>query len=625
MTSVATLPGHPPADASRHGVGWIAAWKAISREQCVGAAILGVAVALPVLFQFSIARIVVGWRVPVEVFLNAEISAFTLLLALAVADQAVDRGARRLTSYSAAVVIAAIGGVLVATAHSHLLWDAILQPNAIFRKKMSINPWVVYTRHVYQVIEWMLVGGLATYVYVDRRDARRMVARLHEAGLRHSAQAKSMFESELQTLQARVEPGFLFQTLSQVRDLYEIDARAADSVLDELIIYLRAAMPRMRDTAAVLAQELELARSWLAIVDSRRVLAVTVECDTAAASARIPSMLLLPLTSAMLAQRRRPDMSSTLRVRATIVQSRVRIVLTLEPGDEAEVPRGTVVNTLRDRLTALFGTQAVLVVSATDGRIEAALEIPMKSPTALIAEDEPILRAELKEMLARLWPELVIVAEAQDGIDALRLLGSTHPDVLVLDIQMPGVSGLDVARHASGRCHVVFITAYDQYAVAAFEHGAVDYVMKPLSPARLAATVARLKDKVESKPANLESLLSALSQTHVRKEYIRWVKASQGQELRLITIDEVCYFQSDNKYTLVVTPSQESLIRRPIRELIDDLDPAMFWQIHRGTVINVNAIAGVVRDIGGRLRVKFKDRKETLQVSEAHAHLFRSM
>jgi DNA-binding LytR/AlgR family response regulator len=250
----------------------------------------------------------------------------------------------------------------------------------------------------------------------------------------------------------------------------------------------------------------------------------------------------------------------------------------------------------------------------------------MKRPTALIAEDEPVLRLELKEALARLWPELEVVAEAEDGIEALRFLGTMHPDVLLLDIQMPGVNGLEVAKQASGRCHVVFVTAYDKHAVAAFEQGAVDYVMKPISPARLGAAIARVKEKLESQPARLEDLLTTLSRTlQPRKEYIRWIKASQGQDLRLITIDEVCYFQSDNKYTLVVTPTQESLIRRPIRELLDELDPALFWQIHRGIVINVTAIAGVARDIGGRLRVKFKDRKETLQVSEAYTHLFRSM
>ena len=191
---------------------------------------------------------------------------------------------------------------------------------------------------------------------------------------------------------------------------------------------------------------------------------------------------------------------------------------------------------------------------------------------------------------------------------------------------MPGENGLEVARRVNGRCHVVFVTAYDKYAVAAFEQGAVDYVMKPFSPARLATTVTRLKDKIASVPANLDTMLKSLADATVAKrEYLRWITASQGSELRLITIDEIVYFQADNKYTLVVTPQQESLIRRPIKELTDELDPQVFWQIHRSTVVNVNAIAGVTRDIGGRLRVKLKQRKETLAVSEPYYHLFKQM
>ena len=250
----------------------------------------------------------------------------------------------------------------------------------------------------------------------------------------------------------------------------------------------------------------------------------------------------------------------------------------------------------------------------------------MKRLTALIAEDEPVLRAELKETLARLWPELDIAGEACDGIEALRLLDALNPDILLLDIQMPGVNGIDIARHASGRCHVAFVTAYDEYAVAAFEHGAVDYVMKPISPARLATAIERLKQRIDTRPTDLRGLLHELSQSiRPRKDYIRWIKASQGKDLHLITVDEICYFQSDNKYTIVVTAARECLIRRAIRELLPDLDPAVFWQIHRSTVINATAIAGVRRDIAGHLRVKIKNRKETLPVSETFAHLFRSM
>lgn len=244
---------------------------------------------------------------------------------------------------------------------------------------------------------------------------------------------------------------------------------------------------------------------------------------------------------------------------------------------------------------------------------------------AVIAEDEPLLRAELREALATLWPELTICAEAEDGVEALHAIERYAPDILFLDIQMPGMSGLEVARHVGDKCHIVFVTAYDKYAVAAFEQGAVDYVMKPFSPARLATTVSRLKDKVGSAPANLDGLLQTLLKANATKEYLRWITATQGQDLRLITVDEICYFQADNKYTLVVTAQQQSLIRRPIKELMQELDPALFWQIHRGTVINVNAIAGVHRDIGGRLHVKLKERKETLPVSEPYLHLFKSM
>jgi DNA-binding LytR/AlgR family response regulator len=250
----------------------------------------------------------------------------------------------------------------------------------------------------------------------------------------------------------------------------------------------------------------------------------------------------------------------------------------------------------------------------------------MRALKAVIAEDEPVLRGELRDTLARVWPELVVCAEAEDGFGALQALTEHSPDILFLDIEMPGMSGLEVAKQASGTCHVVFVTAYDKYAVAAFEQGAVDYVMKPFSPARLATTVARLKDKVARAPANLDGLLRTLADAAKgKKEYLRWITASQGSDLRLITVEEICYFEADNKYTLVVTAAQESLIRRPIKELIDELDPQVFWQIHRGTVVNVNAIAGVTRDMGGHLRVKLKERKELLAVSEPYRHLFKQM
>jgi len=244
----------------------------------------------------------------------------------------------------------------------------------------------------------------------------------------------------------------------------------------------------------------------------------------------------------------------------------------------------------------------------------------------IVAEDEPLLRAELAEQLTKLWPELEIVGQAADGVEALRLLVIKKPDIVFLDIQMPGMTGLEVARQAAGRCHIVFVTAFDQYAIAAFEQGAVDYVMKPISLPRLATTVTRLKDRIALPPADLSSVVGQIQRQSVEnKVYLRWVNASVGNTIKLITVEEICYFKADSKYTLVATPTAESLIRKPIRELTDELDPNLFWQIHRSTLVNVGAIAGVTRDVRGNLQVKLKQRPELLAVSESYNHLFRQM
>jgi DNA-binding LytR/AlgR family response regulator len=247
-----------------------------------------------------------------------------------------------------------------------------------------------------------------------------------------------------------------------------------------------------------------------------------------------------------------------------------------------------------------------------------------RGPTAIIAEDEPLLRGQLKDLLAAVWPELAIIAEAQDGVQALRALEQHHPDVLFLDIQMPGLSGIELARHASGRHHVVFVTAYDQYAVAAFEQGAVDYLVKPLNAARLAVACERIRKRLAAAPPDLQNLIAALA-VRAPAAHLRWINASIGNEVKLITVDEICYFQSDAKYTRAVTAAAESLIRKPIKELVQELDPVLFWQIHRSTIVNVNAIAGVSRDFAGRLLVKLKNRKEALAVSQPFAHRFRQM
>lgn len=246
------------------------------------------------------------------------------------------------------------------------------------------------------------------------------------------------------------------------------------------------------------------------------------------------------------------------------------------------------------------------------------------SPSAVLAEDEPLLADELAEMLRVLWPELRIVARARDGVAALQAIEQHAPQLAFLDIRMPLMSGIDVARRIAGCCHIAFITSYDQYAIDAFEAGAVDYVLKPPRPARLATTVQRLKARLRQPPADLRRLLSELVQAPPAP-YLQWINASRGAAVRLITVDEILYFKSDEKYTLVVTSDSEALIRKKIRELSEELDPTMFWQVHRSTLVNVHAIDSVIRDDCGNLKLRLKHRSESLAVSEPYVHLFRQM
>jgi DNA-binding LytR/AlgR family response regulator len=249
-----------------------------------------------------------------------------------------------------------------------------------------------------------------------------------------------------------------------------------------------------------------------------------------------------------------------------------------------------------------------------------------RPPSAVLAEDEAVLREELQSHLAVLWPELVIQAAVADGDAALAALEEHQPQVLFLDIQMPGLSGMDVARRASGRCHVVFVTAHDEFALAAFDQGAVDYVMKPFAAERLALAVERVKSRLENQPADLNRLLERLAANLSRtRPYLRWINASLGDDLRLITVDEICYFRSDTKYTRVVTSAQESLIRRSVRELAAELDPDAFWQVHRSIIVNVAEIARVRRDFRGHIALELKHRPETLPVSQPYAAKFRQI
>ena len=249
-------------------------------------------------------------------------------------------------------------------------------------------------------------------------------------------------------------------------------------------------------------------------------------------------------------------------------------------------------------------------------------------PTAIVAEDEPILRTQLEGKLAKLWPELEIIASVGDGASALEALEDRAPDFMFLDIQMPEMTGVEVAKHVGARAHVVFVTAYDQYAIQAFETGAVDYILKPATDERLGVTIQRLKAKLDAPtpPADLNAMLSELTrQMSAGKQKLQWIKATLGQNLRLIPVGDVLFFQSDEKYTRVVTAENEALIKTPIRELLDGLDTDVFWQIHRSTLVNVNAIAGVTRDFRGQAHVKIKGKDENLVVSRIYSHLFKQM
>ncbi|MGZ5034316.1 MAG: LytR/AlgR family response regulator transcription factor [Usitatibacter sp.] len=249
------------------------------------------------------------------------------------------------------------------------------------------------------------------------------------------------------------------------------------------------------------------------------------------------------------------------------------------------------------------------------------------SVAAVIADDEPLLRAQLRARLTRLWPELEVVHEMENGRDVDKVLDEHDPQLFFLDIHMPGVNGLEAARVIGARAHVVFVTAYDQYAVEAFERGAVDYVLKPFNEERLGLTVDRLKERLGSRPAPLDALVEQLAERLGARpaEHLRWIKASVGSNVRLIPVEEILFFQSDEKYTRVVTLEAESLIRKPIKELLDELDPAKFWQIHRATIVNVDHIASVRRGLKDQAEISLRDHRETLIVSRAFTHLFRQM
>jgi len=255
---------------------------------------------------------------------------------------------------------------------------------------------------------------------------------------------------------------------------------------------------------------------------------------------------------------------------------------------------------------------------------------------ALIADDEPLLRQRLVSHLARLWPELEITAEARNGREAVELFETHAPDVVFLDVHMPGMNGIDAARAMAGQTQIVFVTAFEQYAVAAFERGAVDYLVKPFDEARLAETVARLRARLAplappspAAPLATDSMLAQLA-AELRgrgpaQRHLQWIRASVGTTVRLIPVEQVVYLRSDEKYTLVVWDGGEALIRKTIRELGDELDPERYAQIHRSVIVNLARVSHVTRGLNETADVHLNGRTETLPVSRSWLHLFRQM
>lgn len=263
-----------------------------------------------------------------------------------------------------------------------------------------------------------------------------------------------------------------------------------------------------------------------------------------------------------------------------------------------------------------------------------AIHLAQRRPTALIADDEPLLRSGLERRLGLAWPALQVVAQARNGLEAVEQFELHRPDICFLDVHMPGV---EAARHIGRRAHLVFVTAYDQYALQAFEHGALDYLIKPVEPARLADTVTRLQERLRAaEPAgHTEALLQQLAaqiQAQMKGSHagLRWLRASVGDALRLIPVDEIDFLRSDEKYTLVAWRGDgdrpgEALIRTPLKELLPQLDPEQFVQVHRSTVVNLRAIALLTRGENETADIQLKGRPEVLRVSRTYLHLFRQM
>lgn len=248
-------------------------------------------------------------------------------------------------------------------------------------------------------------------------------------------------------------------------------------------------------------------------------------------------------------------------------------------------------------------------------------------PTALLIEDEALPRADLREQLGLLWPELTIVGEAEDGLQGLALVNALKPDIAFVDIRLPGLSGIELAQAIGHQLHLVFVTALDQHALKAFEQGAIDYLLKPLQPARLAQTVQRLQQRLTQAPPDLGGLLRSLQAgaETARPQPLRWLQVGQGDQLRLVTVGDVLFFRAETKYTQVVTAAGSWWVRLSLKELGAQLDEQQFWQVHRNAIVNLAHVDWVERNALGHMSIHLKNHAERLSVSQSFQARFRQM
>lgn len=356
-------------------------WRRIKRDQLACAVVLGVAASAPVLLIGMTSPGAPSTFQMLSMVIGRFITAFCILLTVAIADDTSDRGGRRVSAYAMALVIGVLAGTLMSWLVSNYVFGVFGQATGALAEKLRINTHARYTIAINGILEWLMLGSLAIYVYVDRRETLKMRERLHAAEIDRVRASRGLLESELQAMQARVEPEFLFDTLAQVRRLYTADDRRADELLDQLIAYLRAAMPQTRDTSSTLAQEIELMRSYLAIlnVKASEQLDYAIDAEPDLAQARLPAMMLQPLVDYALGDwRGSPDTERQLRISSERCDNRLRLVVRSDHCSASRASDGQAVGAVRERLSALYPANASLVLTQTGARgREAIMDIPL--------------------------------------------------------------------------------------------------------------------------------------------------------------------------------------------------------------------------------------------------------